>query len=77
MEDLGNTVQAVDWIIRISFKSGGVSEERGSEWQVSALFDEDDERLIDHVVIWNPITGEQVLWHHEEDMRWEDLELRE
>lgn len=61
-------------IIRISFKSGAVSEKRGTEAQVEALFDQDeDSKLIDHVMTAD-LTGEELaLWHHEGDVHWENV----
>ena len=61
-------------IIRITFKSGAVSEERGTEAQVEALFNQDeDQRLIDHVMTADFTGNELALWHHEGDLRWENV----
>lgn len=61
-------------VIRICFRSGGVSEERGTEEQVDTLFAEDTERLIDYAMALEPIDGAIALWQHENDMRWAELE---
>lgn len=60
-------------VIRICFRSGSVSEERGTEAQIEALFDGDIDRLIDYAMALEPIDGEIALWQHESDPRWADV----
>ena len=62
-------------IIRIRFRSGAVSEERGTELQVEALIDEDESRLIDYVQTLDIESGEFALFVHENDPNWCDAEL--
>lgn len=61
-------------VIRIAFRSGGVSEERGDEAQVEALFAQDTALLIDYVMAYCPVTHETALWCHEQDERWDDFD---
>ncbi|QNJ25941.1 hypothetical protein SynSYN20_01614 [Synechococcus sp. SYN20] len=63
-----------DLVIRICFKSGSVSEERGTELQITALFDDDVNGLIDYVMALEPKAGEIALWQHEGDPRWAEIE---
>lgn len=68
---------AAPLVIRIAFKSGSVSEERGVDSDIDALFHEDlqnPERLIDYVLAIEPKTGELVLACHDDDTRWDDYE---
>lgn len=62
-----------DLVIRIRFKSGGVSEERGTEEQIEALFAQDEQGLLDYVQGLDPITGEFNLWVHEDDPAWAEI----
>ena len=63
-----------DLVIRICFKSGSVSEERGTEFHINALFDDDKQGLIDYVMALEPKGGEIALWQHDGDTRWAELE---
>lgn len=60
-------------VLRITFRSGGVVEERGDQDDVDALFEQDVNRLIDHVYGIDLFTDEVLLVHHEEDRRWDDF----
>ena len=60
-------------VLRITFKSGGVSEERGNQEDIDALFEYDHNKLIDHVYGYDTLTHEVLLAHHEDDLRWEDF----
>ena len=62
-------------VIRICFKSQTVSEERGRDEDIDALFHEDlqqPERLIDYVLAIDPNTNELTLACHDDDTRWDD-----
>lgn len=63
-------MEHIDLVIRIKFKSGAVSEERGRVSQIEALFDEDTGRLIDYVMALDVIGNEFALWVHEDDPAW-------
>lgn len=62
-------------IVRVKFRNQTVKEVLGSESQCEELFDKDDQRLIDYVQTLNPHTLEFMIWHHEDDLRWEGIEL--
>lgn len=62
-------------VIRIRFRSGAVSEERGSEEHCHALLDQDADCLIDYVQSLDPITGEFALFVHDDDPNWDDAAL--
>lgn len=64
-----------DLIIRVRFRSGAVSEERGNEGDCVALLDRDDDRLIDYVQTLNPESGEFSLYVHDNDPSWDDASL--
>ena len=59
-------------IIRIRFRSGAVSEERGNEDHCTALLDQDVTGLIDYVQTLDPITGQFSMFVHDEDPNWTD-----
>ena len=54
-------------VIRITFKSGAVREERGTADQVQAMFDEDRDGLIDYVTTLDPVLGLNDFWCHDAD----------
>lgn len=61
-------------VIRICFKSGAVSEERGTEDQIHLLFEDDTDQLIDYVMSFqNWEGGEIAVFQHEGDERWAGL----
>ena len=62
-------------IIRIRFKSGSVSEERGTEEQVVALIDNDETCLVDYIQTLDAKTGEFSMYVHDDDPNWNDQEL--
>ena len=62
-----------DLVIRIRFKSGAVSEERGTEEQIEALFEQDSAGLLDYVQGLDPDTGEFNLWVHDHDETWAEI----
>ena len=62
-------------VIRIRFKSGRVSEERGCSDQVQKLFEQDENSLIDYVLGYDPITGAFDMWVHDDDPTWTDEEI--
>jgi hypothetical protein len=62
-------------VIRIRFRSGAVSEERGTEAHCVALLDQDENQLIDYVQWLDPITGEFALFVHDDDPNWDDATL--
>lgn len=62
-------------VIRIRFKSGAVSEERGCSDQIQALFNSDVEELIDYALGYDPITGQFDMWVHDNDPNWPDEEV--
>lgn len=64
-------------IIRIRFRSGAVSEERGNETQCVALMDQDESGLIDYVQTLDPTTGEFAMYVHEDDPNWTDESLEQ
>ena len=57
-------------IIRVRFRSGAVSEERGNEAQCIQLMDDGVNGLIDYVQTLNPETGEFSLFVHDDDPAW-------
>lgn len=57
-------------IIRVRFRSGAVSEERGIEAQAIQLLDEDEGRLIDYVMTLDPASGEFAMFVHDNDPAW-------
>lgn len=64
-------------VIRIAFLSGAVSEERGVEDDIEALFAadyENPEHLLDYVLALDPKGGEILFAHHEGDHRYDDYE---
>ena len=61
-------------VISIKFKSGWVSEERGTEADVNALFKQDDNRLIDYAMGLVIGSTEFFLAHHEDDDRFDDYD---
>lgn len=62
-------------IVRVKFRNGTVREVMGDDAKCQALFDQDKERLIDYVQTLNPHNLEFQIWHHEDDQRWEGLQL--
>ena len=64
--------QLQEQIIRVSFVSGRRTETRGTEEQVAALFNGDDNGLVDYVQTMDPVTGEHAVWCRDEDQRFED-----
>lgn len=65
-----------DLVIRIRFRTGGVAEERGTEEDCYALFAQDEkEELLDYVIALKPETGEYALFTHENDHRYDGIEL--
>lgn len=62
-------------IVRVKFRNGTVREVMGDDNKCQALFDNDLERLIDYVQTLNPLSHEFAIWHHEDDVRWEGLQL--
>ena len=62
-------------IVRVKFRNGQVREVMGDDRKCQALFDHDMERLIDYVQTLNPHSLEFAIWHHEDDQRWEGLQM--
>ena len=62
-------------VIRIRFRSGAVSEERGCEDHCHALLDQDEDNLIDYVQTLEPISGEFSMFVHDNDPNWDDAAL--
>lgn len=56
-------------ILRIYFKSGRVSEERGCEEDLEALFASDPDKILDYVISLDPENGTRELYFHVEDER--------
>ena len=63
-------MDSVQIVIRIKFRSGAVSEERGTVEDIEALFDRDDDRLIDYVMGLDVLLNEFAVWMHEDDPNW-------
>ena len=62
-------------ILRIKFRNGTVREKMGSEAIVDQLFEKDEEHLIDYVQGLDPGLNEFAIWLHEDDARWEGIQL--
>lgn len=63
-----------DYVLRIQFKGGRVSEERGPESSVDALFACDAYGLIDHVAGFDTTSGEVFIWTAIGDDRFDGVE---
>jgi uncharacterized protein (UPF0371 family) len=61
-------------ILRITFNSGGVVEERGTCDDVDALFAQDTDRLIDHIYGIDLLSQEVLIACHDDDKRWDDFD---
>jgi len=62
-------------IVRVKFRNGAVREVLGDDAKCEALFNTDEERLIDYVQTLDPHSLEFAIWHHDDDSRWEGIEL--
>lgn len=58
-------------VLRVVFRNGVIREERGTETDVQQLFAQDEQVLLDHVLSLNLHTGEQALWCHTQDTRFD------
>ena len=67
--------QQTPLIVRVKFRNQTVKEILGNEQQCEELFDRDNDRLIDYVQTLDPHSLEFMIWHHEDDARWEGIEL--
>lgn len=62
-------------ILRIVFRSGRVAEERGTELSIAALFARDEDRLIDHIMMIDLVTGEVAIYAEENDERFDGMDV--
>ncbi len=62
-------------VLRIVFRSGRVAEERGTELNIAALFAQDDERLIDHIMMIDLVDGEVAIYAEENDERFDGMDV--
>ena len=62
-------------IVRVKFRNGTVREVLGDDSKCQALFDHDMDRLIDYVQTLDPASLEFSIWHHNDDVRWEGVQL--
>lgn len=62
-------------VLRIVFHSGRVVEERGTEQSIAALFAQDEQGVIDHVMVIDMVDGEVSIYAEETDTRFEDMDV--
>ena len=75
-EKAGQLVSLSDHLVlRIRFKSGAVSEERGCDKHIEELFAQDEQGLIDYVLGYDPVTQAFDMWVADGDPNWTDEEI--